>query len=246
MIDMGLILFLGALFIAVGLLVTRKNAAHVFTRYSHLPYKERSAIDATEEAVGFRRFHFFLGGSLILFGLAIYYLLDPTAGMLFAVFYPLAGYLFFMARSYRQASGKESRALTLGIVVLAGSILLVVLLMRWGFATNEIRVSADMLEISGPYGEKIRASDIAAVSVVDSLPDIKAKMNGFAVGRIAKGFFLLRGGETVKLLIDGKSGPYLLLRRMSGDRLYYASPSRRADELAREIHASIPSLPAGE
>jgi hypothetical protein len=243
---MWLILFLGALFIAVGLLVTKKNAAHVFTRYSNLPYKARTEVDATKEAVGFRRFHFFLGGSLILFGLAIYYLLDPTAGMLFAVFYPLAGYLFFMARSYRQASRKEARTLTFGIVVLAGSILLVLLLMRWGFSPNTIRVSADTLEITGPYGETIRASDIASVTVIDSLPDIKLKKNGFAVGRIAKGYFLVRGGETVKLLVDGEGGPYLRIKRVTGEELYYHSPSFSAFNVAEEIRSVRPDLLPGE
>ena len=243
---MWLILFLGALFIAVGLLVTRKNAAHVFTRYAKLPYKARSAVDATQEAVAFRRFHFFLGGSLILVGLAIYFLLDPTAGMLFAVFYPLAGYIIFMARSYKQASGNEARALTFGIVVLAGSILLVLLLMRWGFSANEIRVSADTLEITGPYGETIRAGDIASVSVVDSLPDIKLKKNGFAVGRIAKGYFLLRGGETVKLLVDGNVGPYLRIKRVTGEELYYRSTSIPATHVAQEIRGVKPDLLPGE
>ncbi len=239
---MGLILFLGALFIAVGLLVTKKNAAHVFTRYAHLPYKMRGEIDASNEAMAFRRFHFFLGGSLVVIGVTIYFLVDPTVAMLFAVFYPLAGYLFFMARSYRQASGKESRALTFGIIVLAGSILIVLLLMRWGFATNEIRMSADRLEISGPYGEKIRMTDIASVAVVDSLPDVKLKKNGFALGRIAKGFFLLENGETIKLLLDGKGGPYLRIMRITGEALYFTSPAVSASQMADEIRAVRPDL----
>lgn len=238
---MGLILFLGAIFIGVGLLVTKRNAAHVFTKYARLPYKERSAIDATKEAVEFRRFHFFLGGSLLLFGLAIHYVIDSTAAMLFAVFYPLAGYLFFMARGLRKASGKESRAFTFGIVIMAGSILLVLLLMRWGFAPNGIHVDGQGIEISGPYGEKIRTEDLAEAGLANHLPEIKMKQNGFAVGRINKGFFRTKDGETIKLLLDGP-GPYLFLRRASGDHLYYCAPGIKVDSLVSEIQRKIPGV----
>lgn len=242
---MWLILFLGALFFAVGLLVTKKNAAHLLTTYSHLPYKERSAIDASRDAIAFRRFHFFLGSSLILFGLAIYYLLDPTAGLLFAVFYPLAGYLWFFAMHIRRGPKGQSFGPTVGIIAIAVSIIGVLLLMRWGFSPNDILLTAERIEITGPYGEVIRSVDIASVAVVDSLPDIKLKKNGFAIGRIAKGYFLLKNGQTVKLIVDGAGGPYLRIRRITGEELYVRSPSRTAAGLAADIRSTMPDVPNG-
>jgi hypothetical protein len=103
-------------------------------------------------------------------------------------------------------------------------------------------MSADRLEISGPYGEKIRMTDIASVAVVDSLPDVKLKKNGFALGRIAKGFFLLENGETIKLLLDGKGGPYLRIMRITGEALYFTSPAVSASQMADEIRAVRPDL----
>lgn len=238
---MGLIIFLGALFMAIGLLVTKKNAAHVFTTYSHLPYLTRSKVDASREAKAFRRFHFFLGGSLLLVGLGIYDLVDSMAAILFAVLYPLAAYLFFMARSFKGSTRKEARALTFGIFVMAGSILVVLLVLRWGFSPNDFLVNNDMIAITGPYGEKIRAADIASVEIIDTLPPVKVKKNGISIGRINKGFFLLADGETIKLLLDGTYGPYLLITRVSGERLFYRSPARRAEELAEQVRRILPA-----
>src|SRR5690606_18534245 len=181
-----------------------------------------------------RRFHFFLGGSLIAIGLTLYLLVDPTVGLLFAVFYPLAGYVWYFAVSLRRAPKKQSLGPTVGIVVITLAMVGVLLLMRWGFSSNEILITDQSIEITGPYGEVIRPGDVASVSLVDRLPDIRFKKNGFAVGRIAKGYFLLKNGATVKLILDGRDGPFLRIRRVTGEELYFSSPDQSPAEVLRQ------------
>ena len=236
------ILGLSIVFFCIGLLVTKNNAADVLTTYSHLSRQEKNQLDLSEEARVFRRFHFFLGISLAVVGTVLHLLCGESASLLFLIFYPLTGFVWYIGRSAFIKRGKGSYGYSTGLIVLVAAFLLVLMILRAGYKENAIRYESGQLEITGAYGERIHATDIAYFQIVDSLPDIRLRTNGFSTGRINKGFFRTKKGETVKLLIDTRQGPYLLIKRNSGEELYIAYQSKPSKQLLEEMHQHFPAI----
>lgn len=88
-----------------------------------------------------------------------------------------------------------------------------------GYAVFSLRdpslsLSPDRLRIGGTYGERIPWSEIFSVRLADTLPFVEER-TGSVRGR-SKGYFRLRGIGTAKLLLPSGKGPYIYMRKRSG------------------------------
>lgn len=79
-----------------------------------------------------------------------------------------------------------------------------------GFTDNEITVNQKGLEISGMYGIEWPIEEIQSVELLDALPKVITKSNGFAAGNQLKGRFRLEDPYGSGLLfVKGQTGPFL-------------------------------------
>ncbi|MCR2822236.1 DUF3784 domain-containing protein [Lederbergia panacisoli] len=79
-----------------------------------------------------------------------------------------------------------------------------------GMGDNEVKVNHESLEISGMYGVKWPVEDIMSVELLDELPEVIMKSNGFASAGQLKGHFQLEEPYGSGLLfVNGKNSPYL-------------------------------------
>ncbi len=90
-----------------------------------------------------------------------------------------------------------------------------------GYAVFSLRdpslsLSPDRLRIGGAYGERIPWSEIFSVRLTDTLPFVEERTDGLGTGTIRKGYFRLRGIGTAKLLLTSGKGPYIYMRKRSG------------------------------
>lgn len=90
------------------------------------------------------------------------------------------------------------------------------------------------LRISGMYGETISLSEIQSFALIDTLPKITFRENGFAMGRISKGYFRTADKERVKLILNTKTPPYILITKTNGRKIYYSA--RNASILEQYQH----------
>lgn len=83
---------------------------------------------------------------------------------------------------------------------------------------------------SGLYGAEIRLSDIQSVQLVDTLPRIQRRTNGYSAGGLLRGNFRLEQWGAGKLFINRGAPPYLVVRtRDSLVVLNFAEPARTRD-----------------
>jgi hypothetical protein len=68
------------------------------------------------------------------------------------------------------------------------------------------------IKITGLYGETILVKDITDITILKHIPAIQLRTNGFALGTICKGYFLVEGMGRVKLFLNSTSGPYIKLQ----------------------------------
>ncbi|MEI8048480.1 MAG: hypothetical protein WCI92_13940 [Bacteroidota bacterium] len=92
------------------------------------------------------------------------------------------------------------------------------------------------------YGEEISASGILFVCLVDSLPIITLRINGFGLGNIRKGYFRTSNGVVVKLIMNSGNNPCILITKKSGEEIFYSAREIPNKTIFAEIQKKIPGI----
>jgi hypothetical protein len=235
-----IVAFLSLVFMLVGFAVTPSNARYMLSGYNTMSEEERKGFDLPNYLLFFRKFHVFLAVSLLLLFVVLRYLFDSNSAEVVVVMYPLLAYAFFVwkAGKYNQSSRKGfSSRITpwvAGILVLIS--LGIGVMMYSGLMDSRMIVNGNEVEITGMYGQKIQLSAIEEIEVVEELPVITWKINGFALGSQKKGYFRTKEGRTVKLFVNTNVRPYLKLQT-AGEEIYLSSAQVDVQELRRELTA---------
>ena len=229
---------MAVLFVAIGFIVTEKNAKYLLSGYNTMSEKERKKIDLRLYIPFFKKFHIFLGVSFFLFGYAINLINKNAAGVFLGV-YPILAYLYFVIMSSKFSGGMKTKSNKIGIYVLVGALIFVVGLMVYGFNENKIIFDSQKIEFKGSYGEIILLDQIKSIGLDSELPKITLKTNGFALGNIKKGYFKTKSGEIVKLIINSENKPYILFTKSNGQKIYYSAKEESNEKIVSEIKKTL-------
>lgn len=95
----------------------------------------------------------------------------------------------------------------------AGTIIFIAVITSLGFINKtEIYVHEDTLEVTGMYGVEWDLADIERVELLDELPEVLIRMNGFSMPGVLKGHFKLEEPYGHGLLfVQGNEEPYLAI-----------------------------------
>ena len=223
------------LFFVVGFILTESNAKYLLSGYNTMSEEERKKVDISSFVPYFRKFHIFLGISFLIGGLIGNFLISEVAGGIFLGTYPILAYIYFIWNSRKFSRGLNTSSNKVGIIVLAATLILVLVLFGYGFKENQLLVNNDSIEFTGPYGEKIANEDIQSIELVNILPKVSFKRNGFALGSINKGYFKTDDGVIIKLLLNSDSYPIILIGKKSGDKIYYSAKNISNDQIFNDI-----------
>ena len=80
-----------------------------------------------------------------------------------------------------------------------------------GYKSASYTITSDSLQISGMYGETVKAADIKNISISEDLPEIKKRTNGSAIGSQLKGHFDVTGYGNATLFLDTKIPPFIFI-----------------------------------
>ncbi|MFD1315496.1 DUF3784 domain-containing protein [Namhaeicola litoreus] len=220
-----IILGLSLLFMAIGFLINEKNAINLLAGYNTMSVEQRKNFDLHGYLTLFKKFHIFLGISFLVFGLILYFLGEETALVAFISIYPISAYLIFIFIGFRFDNNPKNLKRYASVIVVVVSLLLVVYMMFEGMKENELVFSDDNISIEGMYGDDILYAEIAVIKLVDQLPKIVKKSNGFAAGEVRKGYFKTDQDEKVKLILNGDQIPIIYIQKRDSTKLYFSSSS---------------------
>lgn len=230
----------GLLFIGMAFLVTTNNAKYLLSGYNTMSEAEREKVDINAYIPYFKKFHLFLGISFIALGLLLHYAIGATASGIFMGVYPILAYVYFIWESNKFWKGSSKKWNKIGIYILVGTLILVVALFAMGFKENHLIITGDSIQFQGSYGETISPSEIKSVTLVNELPKITSKANGFAIGNIRKGYFKTSAGEQVKLILNSDSKNYLLVTKVNGEKIYFSAKEKPSNEVYKELKQAFP------
>ncbi len=229
-------LLLSLIFLAVGFIVTEKNAKYILSGYNTMSEAKRATVDIVGYLGLFKRFHITLAISLLA-GTVLISLINNNWASVFMTVYPLLAYLYLILRANQYFSDKGQRLTSYVVAGLLLAVATAVAISQFSsLGSNTLILKDNVLEIQGAYGMTLSREEIKGLDMQTEVPAIAYKSNGFAAGDYAKGNFKLKGGKKAKLFINKTVSPVLLLKTSKGD-IYYNADDADMIRLYKEITA---------
>lgn len=236
------ILILSAIFIAIAFLVNENNAKYLLSGYNTMSEVERQNFDIKSYIPYFRNFHIFLGVTLLIISLILLYFVNSDWSGIFLGTYPILAYVFFIWKSNQFTKNKSKKQKVTTYAAMSVMFLLfsvIIYEFKSSLKDNEILVDSKKIEITGDYGIEINISNLKSIELIKKLPEISSKTNGFALETIKKGYFRTNNDEKVKLLINSKKTPIILLITNDNQKIYYSSKDKSNEEIYNEVKRKV-------
>jgi hypothetical protein len=214
-------LITGLFLIGLGFLV--KFVPNLIAGYNTMSKEQKKNVDI-------KGLSSFIRNGLIVIGLVIilgYYLFDwlklsgiANSMILISV---LGGTTFLVIKAQRFDHNKVNkssiRKSKLVFIITGITLISVIGLIYYGTISPKITLSERSIKISGIYGQNINIADIKNVELVNNIPEIILKTNGFNFGETLKGNFKLKDYGNCKLFLKSKDGPFLMIIDNKGERI---------------------------
>lgn len=236
------IVILSIIFIGTAFIVNENNAKYLLSGYNMMSEEERKKFDIKSYIPFFRNFHLFLGTSLFVIALLLFYFVDADWSGIFMGTYPILAYVYFFwkGKNYSTEKTTKQKAITYGTIFF---FLLLFVFIVYEFKQtlndNKITVGNNQIEIDGEYGTEIKFTELKSIELIDKLPRIESKVKGFALETIKKGDFTIANGRKAKLLINSDKRPILLITTKDGQQIYYSSKDASNEEIFNDISTRI-------
>lgn len=226
---------LAFVFGSLGFAVTKNNARYLLSGYNTMSEQDRQAFDIDSYLSVFKRFHIFLGATL-LGGVLLLSLVNNNWASMFMTIYPLCAYLYFListaSRNKPSTQNKVGTYIAGGVLVITIAALIITSFRD--YKSSEFLINKETIEITGSYGITLNKHEVQACQLVDKLPLISYKSNGFAAGDYAKGQFKTKDGRSVWLFVNKKLSPQLLIKSTKGD-IYYNNDQLNMRTLHQDV-----------
>lgn len=131
---------------------------------------------------------------------------------------------------------KKNRFITVFYLIVIFSTLAVIIILAFrGSVENKVVLKPQEMDIQGLYGMDILKKDILNIEIVDELPPIKERSNGFAGNNLCKGEFVLEDDSKCKLFIN--RGIPIFVRLTCKDDVLYINTKDSAE--TQNLYQSI-------
>lgn len=204
------------LFILIGFALKYLRWDWLIAGYNTMSKEKKQRVDVE----GLRNF---LGNSMFviagIFLLMFMFLQLGFKNSLIATIVMAVVYFMFMAiyaQRFSMDKAEQRKGIIVMIVIFALSAALIAPMFFFGGQDTVITVGDQEIKISGMYGTTIAFADLEDVKLVEEIPRILARTNGYAAGSVLKGNFKLEELGYVKLYLMSDKGPYLIIQDKKG------------------------------
>ncbi len=236
------IIGLGVMFLLLAFTLNQNNAKYLLAGYNTASKEDREAFDLDGFLPFFKKFHIFLGLSFLVLGLGAFFTLGGDAAGSFLGVYPIVAYIYFIWKAQKYGNPNKGINGKIGVFVLAITLIFVVGLLVMGMRENRLVVNQSGVEITGIYGDDWQKAEINEILLIEDLPTISSRLNGFALESASKGWFKTANGEKVKLILNTKRAPYIEMGLSDGSRVFYSSSDIPTEEIYAELSVAFPDL----
>ena len=211
-------IIVGIFMIGMGFLV--KSAPNLIAGYNTMPQDKKKNVDVEGLST-------YMRNSLIIIGLSIiagYYLFKWIGFTVIAnsmiLIVTLIGVTIMVIKAQRFDHNKYKSKKTRVTYFILGVVLACVIgLITYGCIPSRAILNDDTIRFTGMYGFEMIVSDIDHIELVDKIPAVNIRTNGYSFGAIHKGTFKLEKLGKCRLLIHSNKSPYLMISKKNGDKI---------------------------
>lgn len=209
----------GAILILLGYLVRFRKMYFLISGYNTMSVEKKKKVDV-EQLARLMGNCLFVMGVLISLGMVLTSVGQSALGLAaFLMVLPVVTYLLVSGQKYdgntRTASGRMKPGVKILLGVLIGGLVLAAGLGIYSLIDGSRSLSVDVndstVTIKGLYGLTIDRTKITRVSLLETLPKIRTRTNGMALGSFLKGHFTMDTYGAVRLYIEAKRTPFILI-----------------------------------
>ncbi len=124
----------------------------------------------------------------------------------------LLGGMIYLSKYEVAKKRKKSYIISTILFIIVNSFVIILLFL--GYQDYELITKKDSFEITGMYGDEWKNEDIVKIELMEEMPEVTWKQNGFGLATMAKGYFKVEGyGSSLLFIRKGKdSSPYLYIK----------------------------------
>ena len=111
----------------------------------------------------------------------------------------------------------------------------------YGMSPSDLEIRDDAIKITGMYGETVPYSEIKAIELIYTKPQISRRTNGYAFKSVRKGYFSNAEGEKFKLMVDSPQLPWICITKRNGKKIYYSSKDEENDRIYQSLIQNWPA-----
>jgi hypothetical protein len=178
-----------------------------------------------------------MGGLFLLSGLLGWERQPGVFTVMLLVFAGVTVWLLFRAQKFNP-NPQENRKTGFIIILIMTTFIGAGGLIYYGSRPPEVEVNSKLLEIKGMYGLKVPQAEIAGITLIKRLPQVRGKTNGFNYGNLLKGNFRLQGIGAAKLFVYRDIPPYILITAKRTKLFVNFKEPQKTSELYRKLLAS--------
>lgn len=147
----------------------------------------------------------------------------------------LLGGLIYLSKY--EIKEKRKRSYIFSSLLAIGTIGFIVGLFYVGYQDFELKNHGDSFEITGMYGEVWNYTEIRHIELLQEMPEVTWKENGFGLATLAKGHFKVTDYGSSLLFIHKDSQPYLFIET-DNERIFINSKNSNETKEWYEILSS--------
>lgn len=203
-------LFMVLLFFLLGWMIKRKKAYWLISGFTTRPDVEQQQLikNGYPQKTGTLLMATAVGMCILLPLLFTPFKFTMEVQFGFMLLFLLGGLVYL---SKYEVPKKRKRSYMISSVLLVVVISFVGVLSFLGYQDFELTPRKDTFEISGMYGDEWRYKDIKRLELMEEMPEVTWKQDGFGLSTMAKGRFKVEGYGSSLLFIQKGSPPYLYI-----------------------------------
>lgn len=203
-------LFIIGLFFLLGWAIRKKKAYSLISGFATRPLEEQQQLieNGYPQKTG-AMLQITAVGMLLLLPLVftdIKFAMEIEFG--FMLFFLLGGFVYLSKFELPEKRKRSYIISTSFFVVITGFVVGLYIL---GYQEYELIMKKQSFEITGMYGNEWEIQDIKRIELLEEMPKVTSKQNGFGLATLAKGYFTVTGYGRSLLFIQKDHAPYLYI-----------------------------------
>nr|MBA5586635.1 DUF3784 domain-containing protein [Anaerobacillus isosaccharinicus] len=218
-------LMMVGMFFLFGYLILKKEAYGLISGFAMKSEEEQQELikNGYPQASGRGLVH---SGFILLGGLVLHFI-NVSNAILFSwvvMTIYLFAYLFYISKLDLERTRKRNviilfvtMVFTIGVIGAAISV---------GGSANELTIKENELQVSGTYGVEWPLEELTSFELVDKLPKVQMRTNGYALNERLKGRFRLEGLGNGRLFLYRDNPPFIYIQK--GEEYLFINSKEKA------------------